>query len=110
MSSDLAVVYARIGDLLERSHAEASSAALWSEVEDVLSDGYAHVLVLESRRLRHRQRAEDLAAQPHGAEQAGEIRSLLQLAASTGEELRRLRSLLTSLRDHAGRTERAASA
>jgi hypothetical protein len=102
--SDLPSLYARVGALLERSRVEASDPALWSEVEDVLSEGYAHVLTLESRRLRHRRRAEELAAGPGQGGGAGEeIRSLLQLAASTGEELRRLRGLLAVLRHHAGR-------
>ena len=110
MGGDLPTLYARIGALLDRSHAEASSPALWPEVEDVLSDGYAHVLTLDSSRLRHRRGAEDLAAEPGSGERAGEIRALLQLATSNGEELRRLRSLLASLRMHAGRPDRVASA
>jgi hypothetical protein len=110
MASDLPALYARIGGLLERSRAEVSDPALWSEVEDVLTEGYAHVLTLESRRLRHRQHAEELAAGPEdGDATRGEIRGLLQLAAGSGDELRRLRGLLTALREHAGRAERAAS-
>ena len=110
MRSDLPALYARIGALLERSHVEVSDPALWSEVEDVLTEGYAHVLTLESRRLRQRQRAEELAAgREDGDATRGEIRSLLQLAAGTGDELRRLRGLLTALRDHAGRAEQPAS-
>jgi hypothetical protein len=108
---ELPGLYARIGALLERSRVEASDRALWSEVEDVLSEGYAQVLTLESRRLRFHRRAEELAAGPaHGDDDASEMRSLLERAAGTGEELRRLRALLTSLRYHAGRGERTASA
>ena len=109
MGNDLPRLYARIGELLERSPGEASSRELWAEVEDVLSEGYAHVLALESRRLRHRQRAEELAQVGGNGERAAQVRSLLQLAASLGDELRRLRSLLTAVRAHSGRVERAAA-
>jgi hypothetical protein len=110
MGADLPTLYARIAALLERSHAEASSPALWPEVADVLSDGYAHALALESDRLQHRRRAEELAAQPGSGERAGEILSLLQLATALGEELRRLRSLLSTLRTHAAPPSRAVGA
>jgi hypothetical protein len=109
MRRDLAGVYGRIAALLERSSAEVSSGAMWAEVEDVLSEGYAHVLILESRRRRHRRRAEELAAAGGQPDAAAEIHSSLQLAAGIGDELRRLRELLAALRSHAGRAERAAS-
>ena len=66
-------------------------------VEDTLTNGYAHALRLDAERLRLERRLRD-AVQERSADDAAELRALLDRAEG---ELARVRGLLSSLRSHA---------
>jgi hypothetical protein len=77
MAAELAIMAGRIGALLERVRRDGAEPATWSEVEELLTDGYACVHRLEAERSRI-------------------IRRIPSLDSEIGE----LRCLLAELRDH----------
>lgn len=77
-------------------------------VEDTLTQGYAEALALEAERLRIERRLGEVARSAT-AEQTAELRSLGSRLNSADGELRRLRTMLSTLHDRA-RVLRAAAA
>jgi ABC-type phosphate transport system auxiliary subunit len=86
------------GLLIKRVDALSGSSP---DAEDMLMDGYAHALELETERIRLERRFSELAhtlAQEHGSERLPELRSLKQRISKTDEKLARLRAVLTAAR------------
>ena len=85
-----------IRSLLDRPPSAADAAR--AVVEQTLTDGYAHALQLDGRRLRTEARLRELVRDGDTRATADEaIRELAEVDA----ELARLRALLSSLRAHA---------
>jgi hypothetical protein len=83
---------------LDRDAAEGRA-----RVERVLTDGYAHALVLEGERLRIERQIGAVTARLHagggGKRLAGELSELSKRLSGTDRALMELRTLLASLRD-----------
>ena len=82
---------------LDRDAAEGRA-----RVERVLTDGYAHALVLEGERLQIERQIGAVTARLHaggGRRLAGELSELSKRLSGTDRALAELRTLLASLRD-----------
>jgi hypothetical protein len=77
MAAELAKMAGRVGGLLKCVRSDGAEPATWSEVEKLLTDGYACVHRLEAERSR-----------------------LIRRIPSLDREIGALRSLLSELRDH----------
>jgi hypothetical protein len=93
MSEDTALLIERVSALLDDSV---------RDVEGTLTDGYAGALALEAERVRLERRFAELAralADNQGSEGLPELRSLRLDISRTDDELSRLRSVLTLVRE-----------
>jgi hypothetical protein len=75
-----------------------------AHIERTLTDGYAHALSLEAKRLRLERRMSELAGELHEGNQELKARELGQLSrqlTQNGAELDRLRGTLSQLRERA---------
>jgi ABC-type phosphate transport system auxiliary subunit len=75
-----------------------------AHIERTLTDGYAHALSLEAKRLRLERRMSELAGELHEGNQELKAQELTQLSrqlAQNGVELDRLRGTLSQLRERA---------
>lgn len=75
-----------------------------AHIERTLTDGYAHALSLEAKRLRLEKRMSELAGELHEGNQelkARELGQLSQKLTQNGAELDRLRGTLSQLRERA---------
>jgi septation ring formation regulator EzrA len=75
-----------------------------AHIERTLTDGYAHALSLEAKRLRLQRRMSELAGELHEGNQELKARELGQLSrqlTQNGEELDQLRGTLSQLRERA---------
>jgi ABC-type phosphate transport system auxiliary subunit len=82
----------------------ADAAENLDQIENTLTDGYAHALSLEAEGLRLERRMTELAQGIQRGDTAKKARELSELARridANGDELTRLRSLLGDLRRHA---------
>jgi hypothetical protein len=86
-----------LGEIVSLLHAPAGDRPARDVVEHTLTNGYAHALVLESRRFRIEER---LRAAVRG-ESPGEAVELADELADADEELAHLRGLLSTLRSKA---------
>jgi hypothetical protein len=96
---------ALLDDIRALMHAplEGDAADGRARVERVLTDGYAHALVLEGERLRIERQIGDVTARLHNGGSRGLARELSELSkrlSGTDRALAELRGLLASLRDH----------
>ena len=82
-----------------------------AELEETLTDGYAHALSLEAERRRLRRRIGEVGVElGYGrSENAAELSSLARRLDSTDGDLTRLRDLLGTLRQRASEHRRRAS-
>jgi hypothetical protein len=92
---DLRPLIDRIRSLLD--YRAADPGDILTAVEDTLTDGYAHALVLEGERLRIERRMADLARTVEGPEEAGELRRLAVALIETEADLAEIRILLAEL-------------
>jgi hypothetical protein len=83
MAAELAILAGRIGGLLERVGPDSAEPATWSEVEKLLTDGYACVHRLEGERSRITRRIASLDRE------IGDLRCLLAELRDYGTVLRR---------------------
>jgi hypothetical protein len=98
---ELTALVKRMGSLFARGHAGNGERLEWSEIEELLTDGYALALALEAERARvYKQIFElecaggELALEPR---EAGRLRSLGADYAVIERDIRWLRSLLEEL-------------
>ena len=73
------------------------SAPLSTELHDLLTDGCARMLTLETEKLRVSHRISELAAEAHDPDAASELRRLWTRRRELGQELREVRGLLRQL-------------
>jgi hypothetical protein len=76
---------------------EDPSAPLSTELHDLLTDGCARMLTLETEKLRVSHRISELAAEAHDPDAASELRRLWTRRRELGQELREVRGLLRQL-------------
>ena len=92
----------QIDELLASTSSEEPDVL--AHIERTLTDGYAHALSLEAKRLRLQRRMSELAGELHEGNQELKARELGQLSrqlTQNGEELDRLRGTLSQLRERA---------
>jgi hypothetical protein len=102
MTDAQAAIVEEITSLLAEPEHGARRPSL-ERLEDTLTSGYARALELEAERLRLERRMGDMTSRlGHGdGADAGELAALAQRASTAEGELRRLRTLLASLRTRA---------
>jgi hypothetical protein len=96
---DLRPLIDRIRSLLDGRAADPGGVL--TDVEHMLTDGYAHALGLEGERLRIERRIAELARTVERPDEAGELRRLAARLVLAEAELSELRGLLADLRRHA---------
>jgi septation ring formation regulator EzrA len=92
----------QIDELLAATSSEEPDVL--AHIERTLTDGYAHALSLEAKRLRLERRMSELAGEPHEGNQELKAKELGQLSrqlTQNGEELDQLRGTLSQLRERA---------
>ena len=94
MPDQLAQLEARVDGLL--GDAQPPAAA----VEDALTEGYAHAMAIERRRLAIERRMVDLAGSAHEPAAAHELREMYPRLNALDRSQRELRARLESLRLH----------
>jgi hypothetical protein len=97
--NDLRPLIDRIRSLLDDQAADPGGAL--TDVEHMLTDGYALALGLERERLRLERRIAELARTVDGPAQAEELRSLAGRLVVAEADLAELRALLADLRHRA---------
>ena len=93
---DLRPLIDRIRALLDGRAADPGGVL--TDVEDTLTDGYAHALALEGERRRIERRMAELARTVERPEETGELRRLATRLIGAEAELTKLRGLLADLR------------
>jgi ABC-type phosphate transport system auxiliary subunit len=92
----------QIDELLAATSSEEPDVL--AHIERTLTDGYAHALSLEAKRLRLERRMSELAGELHEGNQDVKAKELGQLSrelTENGAELDRLRGTLSQLRERA---------
>jgi hypothetical protein len=86
-----------IGSLFARTYIHGANAPTWGEVENLLTDGYARALSLDSERFRIERRIFALNAARNGGPDPAELRSLKARHQRLGRDVEVLRTLLGEL-------------
>lgn len=99
MRPDLATVIDRVAALRERAHMDAPDGRLLAEIEDTLTEGYAHALAGDAWSMRSEQRLHELISDAADAPVRGrELRSLAGEHARFQNDVMALRRELAELR------------
>jgi hypothetical protein len=99
-AADLSSVVRRVGSLFERAYATGAERPTWAEIEDLLTEGYAHALGLEGERAQIEKRISSLISASHERDTAIELRALSARHSEIDRNVRWLRSLLAELREY----------
>jgi hypothetical protein len=97
---DLTAIVRRIGSIFERAYATGASKPTWVEVEQLLGDGYAQTLRMESERTQIERLVSRLVAGPVEGDIAHELRALSARHGEVDRNARWLRSLLGELHEY----------
>jgi uncharacterized protein len=105
-AGELLSLLERVGSLLRADQDHTSGT--WTEIETILTEGYAHTLRLEAQRLRIEARLAEPRAPINGTGVA-RIRSLVNRHEQVNREIEWLRALLAELHDHGASLRHAGS-
>jgi hypothetical protein len=98
MRPDLTTVIERVAELRERAHAGAPDVRLLAEIEDTLTEGYAHALAGDAWSMRSEQRLHELISDADSPVRGRELRSLAGEHARFQNDVMSLRRELAALR------------